>query len=46
MMTVVALADVYAAARDASAPWTLLLEEFGGVTHIAATTSAPTARGR
>ena len=36
MMTVLALADMYAAAQVAGAPWTLLLDEFGGVMHIAA----------
>jgi hypothetical protein len=36
MITVLALADMYAAAQIARAPWTLLLDEFGGVMHIAA----------
>ena len=36
MITVLALADMYAAAQVAGAPWTLLLDEFGGVMHIAA----------
>src|SRR5579875_1763669 len=36
MITVLALADMYAAAQVAAAPWTLLLDEFGGVMHIAA----------
>jgi hypothetical protein len=36
MITVLALADMYAAAQQARAPWTLLLDEFGGVMHIAA----------
>jgi hypothetical protein len=36
MITVLALADMYAAAQVARAPWTLLLDEFGGVMHIAA----------
>jgi hypothetical protein len=36
MMTVLALADMYAAAQVAGVPWTLLLDEFGGVMHIAA----------
>ncbi|PZR86184.1 MAG: hypothetical protein DLM67_24330, partial [Candidatus Nephthysia bennettiae] len=36
MITVLALADMYAAAQVADAPWTLLLDEFGGVMHIAA----------
>jgi len=36
MITVLALADMYAAAQIAGAPWTLLLDEFGGVMHIAA----------
>lgn len=36
MITVLALADMYAAAQQADAPWTLLLDEFGGVMHIAA----------
>ena len=37
MITVLALADMYAAAQVAGAPWTLLLDEFGAVMHIAAT---------
>ncbi len=36
MITVLALADMYAAAQIAGTPWTLLLDEFGGVMHIAA----------
>ena len=36
MITVLALADMYAAAQIARTPWTLLLDEFGGVMHIAA----------
>ncbi len=36
MITVLALADMYAAAQVAGAPWTLLLDEFGGVMHVAA----------
>jgi TraM recognition site of TraD and TraG len=36
LITVLALADMYAAAQIARAPWTLLLDEFGGVMHIAA----------
>ncbi|MHB1570607.1 MAG: TraM recognition domain-containing protein, partial [Solirubrobacteraceae bacterium] len=36
MITVLALADMYAAAQQAAAPWTLMLDEFGGVMHIAA----------
>ncbi|MGH2928151.1 MAG: TraM recognition domain-containing protein, partial [Solirubrobacteraceae bacterium] len=36
MITVLALADMYAAAQHADAPWTLLLDEFGAVMHIAA----------
>jgi TraM recognition site of TraD and TraG len=36
MITVLALADIYAAAQIAGTPWTLLLDEFGGVMHIAA----------
>jgi hypothetical protein len=35
MITVPALADMYVAAQVA-VPWTLLLDEFGGVMHIAA----------
>ncbi len=30
MITVLALADMYAAAQTSDAPWTLLLDEFGG----------------
>src|SRR6202035_2998582 len=36
MITVLALADMYAAAQIAGATWTLLLDEFGGVMHSAA----------
>jgi hypothetical protein len=36
MITVLALADLYAAAQIAGAPWTLLLDEFGWVMNIAA----------
>jgi len=36
VITVLALADLYAAAQIAGAPWTLLLDEFGGVMNIAA----------
>lgn len=36
MITVLGLADMYAAAQVGGAPWTLLLDEFGGVMHIAA----------
>lgn len=48
MITVLALADLYAAAQRADgAPWTLLLDEFGGVMHIAATRAlAMLQRGR
>jgi hypothetical protein len=47
MITVLALADMYAAAQVAGAPWTLLLDEFGGVMHIAATRAlAMLQRGR
>ena len=47
MITVLALADMYAAAQIAGAPWTLLLDEFGGVMHIAATRAlAMLQRGR
>ena len=47
MITVLALADMYAAAQVADAPWTLLLDEFGGVMHIAATRAlAMLQRGR
>jgi hypothetical protein len=48
MITVLALADLYAAAQRANdAPWTLLLDEFGGVMHIAATRAlAMLQRGR
>jgi len=48
MMTVLALADMYAAAQRADgAPWTLLLDEFGGVMHIAASRAlAMLQRGR
>jgi hypothetical protein len=47
MITVLALADMYAAAQQASSPWTLLLDEFGGVMHIAASRAlAMLQRGR
>ncbi len=47
MITVLALADMYAAAQVTAAPWTLLLDEFGGVMHIAATRAlAMLQRGR
>jgi hypothetical protein len=48
MITVLALADMYAAAQRAGgAPWTLLLDEFGGVMHIAASRAlAMLQRGR
>jgi hypothetical protein len=47
MITVLALADLYAAAQVARAPWTLLLDEFGGVMHIAASRAlAMLQRGR
>jgi hypothetical protein len=47
MITVLALADMYAAAQVAGAPWTLLLDEFGGVMHIAASRAlAMLQRGR
>ncbi|MGH2914977.1 MAG: arylamine N-acetyltransferase [Solirubrobacteraceae bacterium] len=36
MISVLALADMYAAAQHADAPWTLLLDEFAAVMHIAA----------
>ncbi|MBV9947782.1 MAG: TraM recognition domain-containing protein [Myxococcales bacterium] len=36
MITALALADMYAAAQTANGPWTLLLDEFGGVMNIAA----------
>jgi hypothetical protein len=35
-ITVLALADLHAAAGRASAPWTLMLDEFGAVIHMAA----------
>jgi hypothetical protein len=35
-ITVLALADLHAAAGHASAPWTLMLDEFGAVIHMAA----------
>jgi len=35
-ITVLALADLHAAAGKASAPWTLMLDEFGAVIHMAA----------
>jgi len=47
MITVLALADMYAAAQIARGPWTLLLDEFGGVMHIAASRAlAMLQRGR
>lgn len=47
MITVLALADMYAAAQVARGPWTLLLDEFGGVMHIAASRAlAMLQRGR
>jgi hypothetical protein len=47
MITVLALADMYAAAQIAGAPWTLLLDEFGGVMNIAASRAlAMLQRGR
>jgi TraM recognition site of TraD and TraG len=47
MITVLALADLYAAAQIAGAPWTLLLDEFGGVMNIAASRAlAMLQRGR
>jgi hypothetical protein len=36
-ITVLALADLHAAAGQAGAPWTLMLDEFGAVIHMAAT---------
>jgi hypothetical protein len=35
-ITVLALADIYAAAGTANAPWTLMLDEFGAVIQVAA----------
>ena len=35
-ITVLALADIYAAAGQANAPWTLMLDEFGAVIQVAA----------
>ncbi|MDQ2894082.1 MAG: TraG/TraD/VirD4 family protein [Actinomycetota bacterium] len=35
-ITVLALADLHAAAGQAGAPWTLMLDEFGAVIHMAA----------
>lgn len=35
-ITVLALADLHAAAAQARAPWTLMLDEFGAVIHMAA----------
>ena len=35
-ITVLALADIYAAAGQADAPWTLMLDEFGAVIQVAA----------
>ncbi|MGB0092572.1 MAG: hypothetical protein WBP81_08565, partial [Solirubrobacteraceae bacterium] len=35
-ITVLALADIYAAAGHANAPWTLMLDEFGAVIQVAA----------
>jgi type IV secretory system conjugative DNA transfer VirD4/TraG family protein len=35
-MTVLALADLHDAAGQVSAPWTLMLDEFGAVIHVAA----------
>jgi hypothetical protein len=47
MITVLALADMYAAAQVARGPWTLLLDEFGGDMHIAASRAlAMLQRGR
>jgi hypothetical protein len=47
MITVLALADMYAAAQMAGTPWTLLLDEFGGVMNIAASRAlAMLQRGR
>ncbi len=35
-ITVLAIADIHAAAGQADAPWTLMLDEFGSVIHMAA----------
>jgi hypothetical protein len=35
-ITVLAIADIHAAAGQAAAPWTLMLDEFGSVIHMAA----------
>jgi hypothetical protein len=35
-ITVLAIADIHAAAGQANAPWTLMLDEFGSVIHMAA----------
>ena len=35
-ITVLAIADIHAAAGQANAPWTLMLDEFGAVIHMAA----------
>ena len=35
-ITVLAIADIHAAAGQAGAPWTLMLDEFGSVIHMAA----------
>jgi len=46
-ITVLALADIYAAAGRAGAPWTLMLDEFGAVIQVAAERAVGVlARGR